>query len=154
METERGQKIKKGTEVAICEPGVIARRTGISERKVASTAQDTELQILLKSTATHLTDSEVKELRKLIYYNPNVFSRSPAEYGRTSVTTNRINTGDSSPIKQAPRRLLWHRRDKVVQMIREMEENDIIEPSMSQWASPVVLVKKKDGSTRFCVDYR
>ncbi|GFT72302.1 retrovirus-related Pol polyprotein from transposon 412 [Trichonephila clavipes] len=44
--------------------------------------------------------------------------------------------------------------EEVQKLIKDMKNNDVIEPSSSPWASPVVLVRKKDGSTRFCVDYR
>ena len=39
-------------------------------------------------------------------------------------------------------------------MIRQMEEQEAIQPSNSLWASPIVMVAKKDGTTCFCVDYR
>ena len=43
---------------------------------------------------------------------------------------------------------------EVEKHVKEMLENKVIEPSKSPWASRVVLVKKKDGSSRFCIDYR
>ena len=57
-------------------------------------------------------------------------------------------------LKQPPYRLPHAYRDEVLKELAEMEKEGVIEPSMSEWASPMVLVKKKDGSLRMCVDYR
>ena len=73
--------------------------------------------------------------------------------GRRSLNMT-FNTDGSTPIRQRPYRTAPAQRDEITKHIYTMLEADIIEPSTSPWASPVVLVKKKDGSTLFCVDYR
>ena len=62
--------------------------------------------------------------------------------------------GGNAPIKVRGRRPPYHQREVVEEMIGEMLENDIIRPSSSPWCSPLLLVKKKDGSYRCCVDFR
>ncbi|GBM05985.1 Retrovirus-related Pol polyprotein from transposon 297 [Araneus ventricosus] len=70
------------------------------------------------------------------------------------MTQHRINTGNHPPIKQYPRRLPLAKKEEAERLVKEMVDNGIIEESSGPWASPIVLVKKKDESTRFCVDYR
>ncbi|GBL74064.1 Transposon Ty3-G Gag-Pol polyprotein [Araneus ventricosus] len=55
---------------------------------------------------------------------------------------------------QYPRRLPLAKKEEAERLVKEMVDNGIIEESSGPWASPTVLVKKKDGSTRFCVDCR
>lgn len=66
----------------------------------------------------------------------------------------KIHTGDTAPIGQPPRRISLAQREEASRALLDMQKQEIIEPSSSPWASPIVLAKNKDGSTRFCVDYR
>lgn len=78
-----------------------------------------------------------------------------ATVGHTNVVTHTINTGNSTPIKHAhARRLPYAFRDEADRQIKEMLAQGIIRPSTSPWSNPIVLVKKRSGELRFCVDYR
>ena len=74
--------------------------------------------------------------------------------GSTDLVKHHINNGDEAPIRQAPRRLPLAKKEETARAVGEMRKQGVIEPSASPWSSPIVLVNKKDGSTRFCVDYR
>ena len=65
-----------------------------------------------------------------------------------------IDTGESRPIKQAARRVPYAARQEIAAQLSKMQDGGVIQPSNSSWVSPVVLVRKRDGSLRFCVDYR
>ena len=73
--------------------------------------------------------------------------------GRTYKIFHSINTGNEFPIKQAPRRLPIHYQQDVGQLLDEILQQGMLEPSTSPWASPVVLFCKS-GTLQFCVDYR
>ena len=84
----------------------------------------------------------------------DLFVLTSAEIGRTDLVHHIIDTGDNAPVKQPPRRIPFALRPKVEEMMSEMLHQGVIQESFSPWASPIVLVSKPDGSTRFCVDYR
>ncbi|CAH1253110.1 RTL1 [Branchiostoma lanceolatum] len=84
----------------------------------------------------------------------HVFSRGPLDLGRTDKVKHKIDTGSARPVKLAPRRYSPHQREEMARCLQGMREIGIIRESHSPWGAPVVLVKKPDGSTRFCVDYR
>ena len=80
-----------------------------------------------------------------------VLSSSP---GRTTITEHRINTGQAKPVRLPPYRIPYAYRDTVSEELRQMEKDGTIARSSSEWAAPIILVRKKDSTLRMCVDYR
>ena len=84
----------------------------------------------------------------------DIFAKSKSDLGRTSLFKHEINTGNTPPIKQRPRRVPLAKQTVERAEVSKMLDTGIITPSCSPWSSPIVLITKKDGSCRFCVNYR
>lgn len=100
-------------------------------------------------------DWQVREnLCSLLNERRKCFAFSLKELGKTSLTEMEIKLKNDIPITYRPYRLSLSERSKVKEMVSEMLNNDIIRESFSEYASPIILVAKKSGDTRLCVDYR
>ena len=83
-----------------------------------------------------------------------VFAFKGDPLGKIDNWVHRIDTGEHPPIKQNPYRTSEAQKLQIQECINEMMEKGVIVPCVSSWASPVTLVPKKDGTIRFCIDYR
>eukprot|EP00731_Ephydatia_muelleri_P035045 Em0093g14a len=101
---------------------------------------------LAETIGAHVSKEEQVQFSNLLLEYGDIFASSSTDLGRTGALKHCIKTGDSNPISQPVRRLPPHRKEQVNKLLHEMQENDIIHPSSSPWASPIVLVQKKDGS--------
>lgn len=96
----------------------------------------------------HITNSMVKEevMRCIKHYKPVQTEEAPILL--------KIFLKDDMPVSQRPRRLSIAEQQVVERQVDEWLQNGIIQVSYSEYSSPLVLVKKKDGAIRVCVDYR
>ncbi len=101
-----------------------------------------------------LNREEQTQLESLISKYSDVFSTDDYDYGRTDLVKHTIRTGEVNPVRQRAYRTSPHIRAEIERQVQQLLSHDVIEESCSPWASPVVLVKKKDGSYRFCIDFR
>lgn len=94
------------------------------------------------------------KVRDLLSKYASVFSAHEGDLGCTNLIMHEIPLVDDVPVRQRYRRIPPSDYDTVKAHINQLLEAQVIRESCSPYASPIVLVKKKDGSLRMCVDYR
>ena len=112
------------------------------------------LTMLVSKNAEQWSSETADLLTEAVSKYQDVFIEDEKDIGRTNLVYHKIDTGTAKPIKQAPRRLPFNKQPVVDEMVQDLLSRDLIEPSQSPWSSPVVLVPKKGGKWRMCIDYR
>ncbi|KAL0883751.1 hypothetical protein ABMA27_015856 [Loxostege sticticalis] len=120
-------------------------------RHVEQSRPITESDVITDGT---LTKDTLSTLVDLLNRYRNCFAFDLKELGKTDLVEMEIHLKTEEPVVYRPYRLPFSERGKVREMIQELLDCGIIRPSTSCYASPIVLVKKKTGDIRLCVDYR
>ena len=152
IQLHAGQKVAKF--IPVVESATVTPRTSAGNLCASTSSQsgitDCALKELEAAISASLSTTDKHMLLNTLLEFQDVCNDG---LGHTTVVTHKIKNGESPPIRQYPRRLPYHFREEVDKQVNEMLSQDVIQPSTSPWSSPIVLVKTKDGSYRFCVDY-
>ena len=108
----------------------------------------------LEQLEAEASSDELQKVKKFILKWKHIFSRDKTDLGRTDIIKHRIDLSDEVPVKEKARRTAPHMVDELKQHIQQLLSMGVIEESTSPWSSPIVLVRKKSGELRMCVDYR
>ena len=109
---------------------------------------------IVKLPTNTLTPEQIEEILDLFREYKDVFALTDDELGECTAVMHTIPLSDETPIKMRPYRIPKALEKECQDEILKMLRLGVIEPSSSPFTSPVVMVPKKDGSIRFCIDYR
>ena len=113
------------------------------------------LRDLFERSLSHIKEKADKEkLADLLCEYQDVFAKHRADLGSCSIFKHKIDTQGAPPIRQALRRTPRAFEQEEEKYLKEQLDAGVLVPSTSAWASPVVLVRKKDGTVRWCCDFR
>lgn len=139
------------TEGELC---VRALRGEFQEEETSGPTNAESLAIPVQANLQGLSSSQIHQLNQLLQKHSTVFSKDDNDYGYTSTVKHCIPTGNAYPIKQRHRRIPPHVFQEVKRHVHDLVAQGVLKESCSPWASPAVIVMKRDGSVRFCCDYR
>ena len=113
-----------------------------------------KLTELYERSRQELNDSEALQLLELLIEYEDTFAGHDLDLGCFPQVQHKINTGTSPPFKQKMRRTPLGFEEEEEKHLQKMLDVGVIEPSCAEWASPPVLIRKRDGTVRYCVDFR
>lgn len=113
-----------------------------------------QLPVPVQVNLQGLSNAQCHKLKELLGKHQGVFWKSDLDLGYTTSVTHSIPTGDAPPIKQRHRCVPPQIFQQFKKHIQDFVSQGVLRESRSPWASPAVIVLKKDGSMRFCCDYR
>ena len=108
----------------------------------------------MKNADKSLISEQRVLLERLLRKHSSVFAASPTDLGCTSQMYHRIDIGDSGPVRQPMRRVPHEHIPVHKAEVSKFQKAGAVVPSTSTFASPTILVKKKKGCMRLCIDYR
>ena len=150
--TRRPIRLHRGQSVSALQNVKIAAVSSVACANSATAEQ--QRHSVVNNVDPSVPQGTRKELTQLVEKYQDVFSYSEYDLGYTDIVQHEINTGENRPFKQPLRPQPRARLPVIDNLVDEMQSQGVIEPCQSEWASNIVLVTKKDGSIRFCVDYR
>ncbi len=109
---------------------------------------------LYNSSCEGLDEQQCLNLKQLLYSYSDVFAKDDMDLGCLQGIYHRIDTGDATPVNEKMRRTPIGFQDLERDHIQKLLDANIIQPSASEWAAAPVLVRKKCGAVRYCLDYR
>ena len=160
MQPQRGEipvrLVNPSMEVVALEPRtMIGKVTSVTDVGTTPLRGQNNNSIVanIKLSDEYLSDKQQLELRNVLSKYLDDFTSLDSDLGRTELLEHAIDTQGHAPIYQRPYRVPEAQRKVIDMHVKDMAHRGVIRPSKSPWSSPVVLVGKKDGSTRFCVDF-
>ena len=147
--------IRKHTPIAIFSPVEVLEEELVRRVQHQDSAMtDAEFLQQFDEQLTTLDVQDKDQFSNLLIKYRSQFMQPGYQLGQTNLVKHEIHTGSHAPIKQRPRREPIGMQNVVKEELDKMLDKGIIEPSTSAWGSPIVLVRKKDNTVRFCIDYR